>query len=767
MGTTSEKLTYLNTTKGKIKDSINLTGANITTEPFRQYSTKLEDAYVDIINNGTDTLYNNFPKVSGEGTSLTLNNTYQAPMRNNLKGNTYQTQYSGKNLLPPTIATETKNGITLTNNGDGSYTLTGTYSSSTLFNIDLPTTLNGTYSFSGNNPTAAKNIQFRILKSSGSPWSTYLNKVNSISEDNTIENGTKQEIRIIGSFTSGFTLKPQLESGSTATSYEPYVGGVAVPNPTSPIPVNVVSGDNEILVNGKNFFPVSLNYNGTSILQVRSTITLDNDEYVFSSTGADMYLGAVVGSGSAFSNSYGSLIVIPSNATNVYLYVANSDFNNNYICFYDDNKNSLGYSSITTSKSIPSGAKYFNVRIGKSNSVSGTTYRTKVMVSFETITTYEPYTIGETYNIDLPVENYIPFPYIDISVTSRHGIDYTINSDNSITISGKATQNTAYTIANQTTAGLRELLLNNDCYLSGGARGGSSSTYTLQLYGYGSTGAGALRDDDGDGKSLSSFENESANFNIAIFIANGTEITTPITFKPMLEIGNKKNSYTPYGTTPIELCKIGNYQDYFYKDSDKWYLHKEIGKVVLNGTETGWAVNNSVFYRSFDEKIKGKIGMFSNFYSYKPVAWTSLGNYEMSDDTSTTTIFIKDTDYTTTTDFKAMLATNLPVLYYVLATPTNTEITYQPLIDQLNELEKAISYENQTNISQVNNDLPFIISASALKKDDVTSNNNVSLLMSVEESPNTNVEEEIDEEPIEEIDEEPVEEEIETQEEEE
>ena len=52
---------------------------------------------------------------------------------------------------------------------------------------------------------------------------------------------------------------------------------------------------------------------------------------------------------------------------------------------------------------------------------------------------------------------------------------------------------------------------------------------------------------------------------------------------------------------------------------------------------------------------------------------------------------------------------------YVLATSTNTEITYQPLIDQLNNLEKAMSYNGQTNISQVNNDLPFVISASALK----------------------------------------------------
>ena len=66
--------------------------------------------------------------------------------------------------------------------------------------------------------------------------------------------------------------------------------------------------------------------------------------------------------------------------------------------------------------------------------------------------------------------------------------------------------------------------------------------------------------------------------------------------------------------------------------------------------------------------------------------------------------------------FKEWLSSNNTEVYYVLATPTNTEITYQPLIDQLNELEKAQSKDNQTNISQVNNNLPFIINATALMK---------------------------------------------------
>ena len=78
------------------------------------------------------TIFNAFPVDSDEDESMTLEDTAEVKFKKfDLKGNTYQTQYSGKNLLPPTIATETKNGITLTNNGDGSYTLTGTYSSST------------------------------------------------------------------------------------------------------------------------------------------------------------------------------------------------------------------------------------------------------------------------------------------------------------------------------------------------------------------------------------------------------------------------------------------------------------------------------------------------------------------------------------------------------------------------------------------------------------------------------------------------------------
>jgi hypothetical protein len=194
----------------------------------------------------------------------------------------------------------------------------------------------------------------------------------------------------------------------------------------------------------------------------------------------------------------------------------------------------------------------------------------------------------------------------------------------------------------------------------------------------------------------------------------------------------------------MELCKIRNYVDFpfhaikgnKYYDSltqaqkdlltyGKWYLHKEIGKVVLNGSEN-WS----------------KSGTYTGNYYCQNIVPYALGNTPSSMICNLTNIFIgiasqlpdndncilleganvsktidfKMSSITTLDDFKTFLGNTNLILYYVLATPTNIEVEYHSLINQLNLLEKAMSKDGQTNISQVNNDLPFIISASALKE---------------------------------------------------
>ena len=76
---------------------------------------------------------------------------------------------------------------------------------------------------------------------------------------------------------------------------------------------------------------------------------------------------------------------------------------------------------------------------------------------------------------------------------------------------------------------------------------------------------------------------------------------------------------------------------------------------------------------------------------------------------------IIDNRYTSADDFKTWLSNNNVFVYYPVATSTTTQITDATLISQLEALKGAVSYAGQTNISQVNDDEAFIISASALK----------------------------------------------------
>ena len=58
---TANKLTYLNTTKTMLRDSLNKFGSNIlTTDTFRSYDTKLND------------IYDKLPKVTQSGAGFTL-----------------------------------------------------------------------------------------------------------------------------------------------------------------------------------------------------------------------------------------------------------------------------------------------------------------------------------------------------------------------------------------------------------------------------------------------------------------------------------------------------------------------------------------------------------------------------------------------------------------------------------------------------------------------------------------------------------------------
>ena len=188
----------------------------------------------------------------------------------------------------------------------------------------------------------------------------------------------------------------------------------------------------------------------------------------------------------------------------------------------------------------------------------------------------------------------------------------------------------------------------------------------------------------------------------------------------MLEKGTKANTYTPYGTTPIELCKIGTYEDYFYKDNGKWYLHKDIRKYTFTGNEpfriSGNAFQTSTIFPSgVATRTSDDFAYMDTYkYAYYSSSVTSnIKNYEFSW-SGGKLMTIKNDNYENIDDFIASLKDD--ILYFPLNSPTNTEITDSTLISQLENIYNwALSYKDQTNISQVNNDLPFVITASAVR----------------------------------------------------
>ena len=174
----------------------------------------------------------------------------------------------------------------------------------------------------------------------------------------------------------------------------------------------------------------------------------------------------------------------------------------------------------------------------------------------------------------------------------------------------------------------------------------------------------------------------------------------------------------------LELCKIGDYQDYIYKDNGKWYKYGAIQKLTLNGSENTWSNmgwTNKSGYRVDIDNIKQTTSssdtsvVLSNYYTTYAQNTLASGDdkYGICNRVNQSQIIIRNDDYSTTTLFKGWLSEHNTTVYYVLATPTSTEITDDGLIQELEELYNMYSYSGTTNIS-ISGNLPFIMKVRAL-----------------------------------------------------
>lgn len=180
------------------------------------------------------------------------------------------------------------------------------------------------------------------------------------------------------------------------------------------------------------------------------------------------------------------------------------------------------------------------------------------------------------------------------------------------------------------------------------------------------------------------------------------------------------------GTDPIELCKIGNYQDYFYKSGSKWYLHKEIEKLTGNDiiststfTESS-TYSDSTYLCCYNNGFQNATYLNTRAYCNKFDGQYHYGENKVANNIrmggSSLGICVLKSDFATVNDLNSYFNTsgNDIFVYIVLKTPTNTEITNTTLISQLNAIINSPLYED-TNITQTNSDLPMILDITAYK----------------------------------------------------
>lgn len=159
----------------------------------------------------------------------------------------------------------------------------------------------------------------------------------------------------------------------------------------------------------------------------------------------------------------------------------------------------------------------------------------------------------------------------------------------------------------------------------------------------------------------------------------------------------------------IELCKIGTYQDYIYKSGEDWYVKKNIGNAVFDGSEA-WGVastNPNMYYLA--NAVSPAVVEYPSGYSNYFTVVTRYPNQHLGElairGANKTDLMIRYDSMADVTALTTWLGTHNTKVYYPLATPTETQITNSALIAQLNALNDGTTYDGTTIITVASENL--------------------------------------------------------------
>lgn len=529
--------------------------------------------------------------VEGQGTDITLDNTTDAPIQLELKPNTHQDSTTGKNKIHYTTGSSYLSNLVVTENTNGSINISGT-PNRTWANLtpDIQYTIpTGTYTFSINN-TLPFRLGIRLFNSESDYMSYTIEANNTKTTFTTTKNYSYyrlffEQLNTSTSYSIN-NLELQLETGSSATNWEKYTGGNPAPNPDFPMDIHCVTGDNTIKIENRNLFDV---YPGTTVTSANVQFTRNNNGTI-TINGTSNTVGYVemlydFRNGTA-QQSTPTLILNSSNTYKVSLNKLSGTTTSEDIRFviqYDSVGNQL-ITYIGTSETISNSNGLYRAYLRIPN---GATFNNLVVgVQIEkgsTSTDYVPHQ-GNSQLISLPVEN-----LFDKSLLQQGNIDFggagTEATSSTRVRSGfiSVQPNTQYTLSNRNTiinqCGIGLYKSDNSYDSSHKINNGSWNNFPI------------------------TFTTQNDTFYIRMSFKNSsdTNITPNLDYKIQLEKGTKSNSYTPYGTTPIEYCEIGDYKDEFIKSTGKNLFDKDTANFVkgyylnASGIETA-GENWGVYY---------------------------------------------------------------------------------------------------------------------------------------------------------------------------
>lgn len=632
---------------------LTLAGADLTSVNKNILNLKQtwQERLLYFMNNGTQVVWNNWNKVSGTGTSLTLNNTEEAPMSLTYKGNTQQSgtptpsspipvqvvsgdnsiEVKGKNLFDYSSASDTNNTISGTYR---LYEIKGLipneyyYLSGTTFN----SALEGKYIYLWSTTSYPGNPSYLLVN----PSEYHNEKLFYANDEGKIYLAIYPNDTTTWSTIIDYFKNCQIEKGTQATTYEAYKG--------ASYPISLSSSNMfdktqctygyRLDITGKDFLDAG--YFISPFIEVKSST-----QYTKNSPTAD----ALHRTAFYTSNNENSVISIDS---------SNNTFTTPSSCKY------LRFCGIIN--------EVFTTQLNKGNVV-------------------------------LPYQEYFtPIQLLHIPNTSYY--DKIDKSTGENLFDGEIEEGTISVSNGQNASSTTKFRSVNYIPVN------PETTY-YRLFNTTSSD-GYLYYYDKNKTLLSTLWYNAST--------NGT-FTTPANCYYLRFI-------TPLNSNPLYMISLGNEVPVYEPYGTGWYLKKEIGKVVLNGSET-WTnpgTNTSVYQyntsflsialsTAYCTHAKQKL-INSNIVS-------SIGNNEFvlqtpSGSTISILYFRNDTITGNVTNWKSWLSSNNVSVYYPLATPTYETITDTTLLSQLEALKK--SYENVTNISQVNNDMPFELDVTALEE---------------------------------------------------